>query len=447
MSREATKFRMEKTHHSLISDGVDEKEQLLEKHKPFWVFFVGNMGIPCWLMGVLVAGMGINFADAMFVILLGNCVGCLLPAAVSVLGPKTRLSSMESSRFALGVTGKRISALLQWVACVGWDCINNLMAAAALSLFFASMGTPLPLWIILGGMIGVQMLIGIYGHHLVQDTSKYTGIFLGIAFVAIGLIAMHKIPLTQISDKPSQLKDLVSAFILLVAFNVSGWTTWTADYTRYLPKATPSKNIFLIIFMSTVLSAVILMVFGYVTSPAVSEQTPDGVMQALRQLSGHFAPLVLILIGLSSTPVNAMNDTSASYSLISAGIKVSRPTAAIVGATIGYIVCLVASSAFMDFFENLLSLFTHWMAPWAAIVLVHWFTIGRKEQKTPSGISLGGWIFIITSTLSIILFSANSLYTGVLSSHFDGQDVGPYIGFTVAALVYYAALKARTANN
>jgi NCS1 family nucleobase:cation symporter-1 len=431
---------MEKTHHSLISDGVEEKEQLLEKHKPFWVFFVGNMGIPCWLMGVLVAGAGINFADAMFVILLGTFVGCVLPAAVSILGPKTRLSSMESSRLALGVMGKRISAFLQWVACIGWDCINNLMAASALSLFFVTLGVPLPLWIVLAAMIGLQMLIGIYGHHLVQDTSKYTGVLLGVAFLAIGLVAMHQVPLVAAADKPSQLKDLFSAFILLVAFNVSGWTTWTADYTRYLPKKTSSKSIFLILLLSMVSSAVILMFFGYVTSGAVTDQTPDGVMKALQQLSGHFAPLVLLLIGLSSTPVNAMNDTSASYSLISAGIKVARPTAAVFGAIVGYIVCLLASSTFMDFFENILSLFTHWMAPWAAVVLVHWFMVGKKEQKTPSGISIGGWIFIITSALSIGLLSANPLYNGVLSPYFGGLDIGPYIGFVFASLVYYAVL-------
>ena len=151
--------------------------------------------------------------------------------------------------------------------------------------------------------------------------------------------------------------------------------------------------------------------------------------------------MVLLLIGLSSTPVNAVNDTSASYSLISAGIKVSRPTAAIFGAVLGYIICLLASSTFIDFFENLLSFFAHWIAPWSAIVLVHWFIMGRKEQKTPSGISAGGWIFIITSAVSVLLFSANTLYTGLLSDAIGGIDIGPYISFIVAALVYYAVLK------
>ncbi len=149
-----------------------------------------------------------------------------------------------------------------------------------------------------------------------------------------------------------------------------------------------------------------------------------------------------MLIGLSSTPINAVNDTSASYSLISAGIKVSRPTAAIFGAVLGYAVCLFASSAFIDFFENFLSFFAHWIAPWAAVVLVHWFTIGKKEQKTPSGVSVGGWIFIFTSIVSVLLFSANSLYNGVLSSYVGGLDIGPYIGFIIAGGVYYIILRA-----
>ena len=437
----APKLRMEKTHHSLISDGVMEHEQTLNRGKPFWVFLVGNIGIPTWLMGVLVAGMGINFADAMFVLLFGNLVGAVLPAAVAILGPKSRLSSMESARFALGSFGKRIPAFLQWVACVGWDCINNLMAASALVLFCVSVGMPTPLWAILAILIGIQLFIGIYGHHVVQDTSKYTGILLGVAFLAIGLIAMHQAPLTPASNAPTQLKDLISAFVLIVAFNLAGWTTWTADYTRYLPKNTRSKTVFLIIFLPVVLSSVSLMFFGYITAASVTDQTPDGIMKALQGLSGHFAPLVLVLIGLSSTPVNAVNDTSASYSLISAGIKVSRPTAAIFGAVLGYAVCLLASSTFIDFFENFLSFFAHWIAPWAAIVLVHWFSIGRKEQKTPSGISLGGWVFIVTSALSVILFSANSLYNGVLSSYFSGLDIGPYIGFTAAGASYYGLLR------
>ena len=437
---------MERTHHSLITDGVLEQEQTLHVSKPFWVFFAGNIGLPTWLMGVLVAGMGINFAEAMFILILGNAIGAILPATIAILGPRSKLSSIELSRFALGTFGKRIPAALQWIACVSWDSVNNLLAASALVLFCSNLGLPAPLWLILAVMIGIQMLIGIYGHHAVQETSKYTGILLGVAFVAIGLIAMHQTSAVTSEAKPSQLKDLLSAFLLVVTFNQANWTAWTADYTRYLPKKTPFKHIFLVVFSPIFLSSVVLMFFGYVTSSAVAEQTPEGVMRALQGLSGHFAPLVLLLIGVSSTPVNAVNDNSASYSLISTGVKVSRPAAAIFGAALGYGLCLLASSTFIELFENLLSFFAHWIVPWVAIVLVHWFVVGRKGQKTPTGISLGGWLFIVTTALSVILFSANSLYRGPLSSYCGGLDIGPYFGFTFAAVVYYLVLSRSSVN-
>ncbi len=95
----------------------------------------------------------------------------------------------------------------------------------------------------------------------------------------------------------------------------------------------------------------------------------------------------------------------------------------------------------MDFFENFLSFFAHWVLPWCVIILVHWFIIGKKELKTQSGITLGGWVFLGVSILSVLLFSANSLYTGLLSAEIGGLDIGPYIGFVVAGSLYYLLLR------
>ena len=111
---------------------------------------------------------------------------------------------------------------------------------------------------------------------------------------------------------------------------------------------------------------------------------------------------------------------------MSAGLKFSRPVSAIFGSVLGYIICLMASSSFMDSFENFLFLFAHWMSPWAAVLLVHWFTVGKKELKTPPGVTSGFIIFIAVTAASIGLFSANSLFTGLLSPLIGGVDIGPY---------------------
>jgi NCS1 family nucleobase:cation symporter-1 len=135
-------------------------------------------------------------------------------------------------------------------------------------------------------------------------------------------------------------------------------------------------------------------------------------------------------------PCNAVNDNSAAYSLISAGFSLSRPIAAAIGAVLGYAVCLAASDSFIVFFENFLFLFAHGIAPWAAILLVHRAMVGPRPDVVPDGIAAGAVIFVATTALSIGLFSANTLITGLLSERIGGADIGPYLGFVAAGAAY-----------
>jgi NCS1 family nucleobase:cation symporter-1 len=226
-------------------------------------------------------------------------------------------------------------------------------------------------------------------------------------------------------------------------YNLAGWTTYTADYTRYLPKKTPSLKVFRDIFLAMAVSTAVLGFFGYMTAQAVTEQTPEGVMRTLEGLTGWFSPLVLLIIGFSAIPVNAINDNSASYCLISSGFKFSRPTSAVFGALLGYVVCLVVSHSFLDYFENFLFLFGHWVGPWAALIIVHWFMVGDQSQKTSWGITVGTLIFVSISALSIVLFSATTLYTAPIATMLDGVDIGPLVGTLVTAALYYVVLRLR----
>jgi NCS1 family nucleobase:cation symporter-1 len=433
---------IEKTHHSLITDGVYESEQTLAITKPFWVFLGGNTGIATWLIGVLVAGMGLDLADAMFVIVLGSLVGSTLPALTSIIGPKTGLSQIEASRFALGISGKKLPALLNWINAIGWDVINNVISATAFIVLLADYNIKIPMWGALAILVILQLVIGVYGHHLIQNTAKYTGSLLAVFFLIIGFIAISEIGFPIVVESASGSTQLVSAFILLVAYNL-GWTTCTADYTRYLPNDTSGKNVFLVTFMALFLSLVVLAFFGYMTASAVTKQSPEGVMMALQTLSGHFSPLVLLLVWFTAIPANALNDNSAAYTLISFGFKFSRPTSAIFGAIIGYIISLFASESFVEFFEDFLFLFAHWVTPWAAIVLVHWFLYGKHSRYTPKGLTTGFYIMLTISAISISLFSVNPVYTGVAAQLIDNLDIGPYIGFILVSLSYFILLRLR----
>jgi NCS1 family nucleobase:cation symporter-1 len=105
------------------------------------------------------------------------------------MGPQTRFSSLEGSRFSFGRAGVRIPALFNWVNCVGWDAVNNIPAAAALAAFGFMYGFGAPFWLALAVLSIVQMLIAVYGHHVVQLVAKYAGYALCVIFLFLGIHA------------------------------------------------------------------------------------------------------------------------------------------------------------------------------------------------------------------------------------------------------------------
>ncbi|WP_206365354.1 purine-cytosine permease family protein [Siculibacillus lacustris] len=423
---------MERTHPSLVTDGVAAHEQTLAVGNPFWVFFVLNTGIATWLIGVLVAVMGLDFTQAMGVILIGSAVGGALPAAMAVLGPRTRLPQLEVGRFALGATGKRLPALLNWIGAIGWDVVFNSLAAAALIALAAGSGLGLPSWLAFGILVALQLLVGLWGHHLIQATARWLGLLLGLAFAILGVVAVARTGVA-VTGVAAPIGAVFAALLLVVSYSIT-LAPYAADYTRYLPAATPGRRVFVPVFAGLFTASVAFCFFGWATASLVTEPSPVAVMDALKTLAGPFAPVVLFLVALNSVPCNAVNDNSAAYSLISAGVRISRPLTAVIGAVLGYVVCLLASDDFVAFFENFLFLFAHGIAPWAAVLLTHWLMVGDR-QGTPAGITVGCGIFVAVTIASIGLFSANSLYTGLLSERIGGADVGPYLGFAAAALL------------
>ncbi|WP_170153277.1 purine-cytosine permease family protein [Roseiarcus fermentans] len=436
---------IENTHPSLITDGVAAEDQQLAVNRPFWVFFVLNIGIAPWLSGVIVAGMGLNLFQAAVVIVIGSLIGAALPATTALLGPQSGLPQIEVGRFAFGRVGNRLPAALNWIGAIGWDVIFNSLSAAAVVSLLGRYGAAAPLWLVFAGLVALQLFVGIWGHHLVQSAARATGVVLGVVFLAIGVLAVSKNGLPAVNGPAAGSPAVYAALLLVVSFSLT-LAPYASDYTRYLPRATPSRQVFASVFGGLFIASALFFGFGYATAALIADPTPIGVMSALAGLAGPLAPLVLIAVALSSAPCNAVNDNSAAYCLISAGVRISRPAATIVGAALGFVACLLATDSFVAFFENFLFLFAHGIAPWAAILVVHWWMAGARREETPEGIGLGAVVFVVVTAASVALFSANSIYTGIASKLVGGADVGPYFGFVAAAIAYAIGLEATRAR-
>jgi NCS1 family nucleobase:cation symporter-1 len=429
-------FQMEDHRPALITDGVHESDQSMPSDRSFWAFFTANLVLSTWVVGVLVIGLGMNFWWGLFVVLAGNAVGSLGPALLGVMGPKTRLTQMESSRASFGKIGTRIPSFINWLNCIGWDAVSNVPSAAAFAGFFALIGMHVPFWLCLSVLASVQVLIVFYGHHMVQSVQRSLGYALLITFAITGIIVVKHMGIVIDTGKSITL----SAFMITIGIVISNVAAWAApyasDYTRYLPKIISSKAVFWRVFMGLFLSTVTLEFLGLLTASAVAEQTPQGLIGAITTNTGAFAPLALLVITVSCIPPNAMGDNTGAYSLISAGVPIPRHFSAVVSKVIAFALALWGAAQFMDLLVKFLLLILYWVFPWMAIVLVDWAMSDKLSFKFYEGWSIGA-----TMWCTIALFPAAELYTGPIAKMLGGVDIGYYVGFLMASVSYWAAIK------
>ncbi|MDP9127326.1 MAG: cytosine permease [Pseudomonadota bacterium] len=446
---------VEDVHAELIQDGVPILAQQMTTEKVFWAFCTPNLNLTSWLFGII-AAQGLSMGYAIFAIVLGNLFGATLAGLCGVLGPQTRFSSLEGSKFSFGRAGVKLPAFLNWVNSIGWDAVNNIPAAAALVAlvtFYAGAGTPI--WVMLAALSVVQMAIAIYGHHLVQIIAKYMGFLLSAIFLFLGVWACFHIKAAAPTEAGFSLKAFVLAFSV-AAMGSAGYTPYAADYTRYLPADTPKYSIFLRVFSGLFLSYIIMETFGIVVASAIQEQTPDSLMAGLQSVCGGFAPLVLLAAGVGVIPANAMNDNSAAYCLVSSGIRVPRPLSAALAAAAGFGIAVYGAGHLGTIIQDTLLLLFYWIAPWTAIVLVHAAVsrprdFGSADEPPTTlrkGWLSGGWtsgatIFCVVTVATIGLFASNDLYTGPIAARLGGVDIGYYVGFCAAGILYWLAQRRR----
>ncbi len=430
-------IRIEDTGTAIVDGAVPHDQQTMALENVFWSHFSRNLGPAGWLIGVITASLGVGFWWGLAAILAGNLIGSVPVALCGLMGPRTGLTQMENSRFALGQAGVRLPSFINWVCCVSWDAVNNVPSTIALMALVAIYGLTLPFWLALATLAILQMIGSVYGHDLVQLVEKYLGYVLLVVFGVVGSLAVAHGGSTSGPTQPITLATLVLALSLVASFNLA-WATFSADYTRYLPRSTAPWKIFALSFAAMVLSGTLIELCGLLTANAIPDTTPAGLIKSIMTLTGGFAPLALFAVAISSVAVNAQNDNTASYSLISAGVKLPRWASAVVTGLLGFALAVAGSGQFATLYSNYLLVLVYWVSPWLGVVLADWY-LQRKGGSTldyARGWTLGATIFVTVTVLTIALFSSTSVYVGPIAKLLGGTDIGYFVGFFAAAGAY-----------
>ena len=423
----------------------------------FTVWFTPNLVPAGFAIGTLAAAdfLKVGFLTGLAAIIVGNVVGSLLVAMLAQMGPATGMAQMPLARLPFGKS-IALPGLLNWLSCIGWDGINSIFGATAITVLIP--GIPFPVALL--AIVLAQGLLGVVGYEGIHMFERYGAIVLGIMFAVLTVVIAGKASTGLARVDGMTGLDQLGAFILFSSITASfvlAWALYASDYTRYLPADTSRSKVFWWTLLGLTLSAGWIELLGLLVADQAKGTAVDTINGLLG--GGLLGAVAMIAIVLGTIAVNAMNDYTGSLSLQAAGFKVKRVYAAVVVAVLGFAFTLYLNSG--DFslkFENYLLFISYWIAPWAAVVLVDWALRGRRADTSrliafgslPSGglalvALLVGFVVSLpfqTSAFGGDIATATGLpINSIAANYLHFADLAYLVGFVVAGVIYWAAAR------
>lgn len=431
---------------------IPESARYGSVNRVFTVWFTPNLVPAAFFIGLLASAdfLQVGFVTGLIAIIVGNLLGSGLVGVLAAMGPATGMAQMPLSRLAYGKS-IIVPGLLNWISCIGWDGINSVFGAAALSILTGLDFLPSLIIIVLA-----QAALGIIGHEGIHTFEKWMAIVLGVMFVivTIAIIGQASSGIAR-TDGFTDL-DQVGAFVLyasIAASFVVAWGLYASDYTRYLAPETDRSRVFWWTVLGLTLSAGWLEVLGLLVA---DQQASTGAVDTINGLlSGSFlAPLAMLAIAIGTVAVNAMNDYTGSLSLQAAGVRVPRVVAAIVVAILGFFFTLYLNSGdLVGKFEGYLLFIIYWVTPYIGVVLADWWLRGRRADVSrladyaslPSGFwgllaLVVGFVVSLpfgTSPFGQEIADATGLPINALAPTLHYADIAYVVGFIVSFAFYW----------
>jgi NCS1 family nucleobase:cation symporter-1 len=424
----------------------------------FTVWFTPNLVPAAFFIGLLAAApfLQVGLVTGILAIVVGNVIGAAVVGALSTMGPATGMAQMPLARLAFGKSIV-LPGILNWISCIGWDGINNVFGAAAITLL-TGLAFPISLAII----VVAQGLLGVIGYEAIHTFEKYMAIVLGVMFAVLTVaILTGGQASTGRADGMTGL-DQVGAFVLYAAIAASfvlAWGLYASDYSRYLPVDAPRSRIFWYTVLGLTLSAGWIEILGLLVADKSSGPGVGTINTILG--GGLLGALAMIAIAIGTVAVNAMNDYTGSLSLLAAGFKVRRIYSAIAVAVLGFFFALYLNAGDLALkFEGYLLFILYWVTPWAGVILTDWWLRGSPRRldvrwltdfgRLPSGAlalvaMVVGFVASLpfqTSSFGQEIADRTGLPINAWAPALHFADVAFVVGFVVSALIYWLGARA-----
>ncbi|OLZ10031.1 allantoin permease [Sulfobacillus thermosulfidooxidans] len=434
----------------------------------FFVWFAAVLTFTGVIIGQLFTALGLNVWESLVAAVLCSVSFAILGWA-SATGPKSGTVTLTTSRAAFGIKGNVVPAFFSWLSAVGWEAVTMVLTVYALLSLSQIMGGPgsgtVPTIIALIVAIALTYIVPLFGHATVVLMQRILAYALAVSGV---LLLIGVIPHVNWGFAPS-VKSMAAdgpfpTFVLALSIGlistVWGWTNFAADYSRYLPKDTPSKQIVWFTFLGGGIASFIVMSLGillgtFINAKAYAQNPVFAITHAVPAWA--VVPFLVVVI-LGDVTANYLNSYSSGMSFLSMGIRMKRYLAVIVDAAICTLIALYAlfvSPGFVNFFENFLSLNILVIGPWTAIYLVYyWMYKGqyhsadlvdsspRSAYWYSGGVNWRALIALFVGAFATFWTVNSALWVSPLSTHwFGGADLSAYFGPVFTGLLFFILMR------
>jgi NCS1 family nucleobase:cation symporter-1 len=361
-------------------DVINDAERRGRPRQLFWPWFGANVSVLGLSYGSFTLGFGISFWQALVAGVVGILFSFLLCGFIAIAGKRGSAPTMLLSRAAFGIRGNRLPSAISWLLTVGWETVLTALATLATSTVFERLGwgggttTKVVALIVVAAL---TVAAGVLGFDAIMKLQTWITWVTGVLTVVYVILVAGDVHWDAVSALPSgSAQQWVGALVFLMTGFGLGWVNAAADYSRYLPRSSSSRGVVGWTTFGASVAPLVLLVFGLLlagSSPDLNKAVaadPIGALTTLLPLWFLVPFAIVAVLGLVGGAV--LDIYSSGLALLSAGLRVPRPVAALVDGVImilGTVYIVFFGGEFLGQFQGFLVTLGVPVAAWCGVML------------------------------------------------------------------------------
>ncbi|WP_439384559.1 purine-cytosine permease family protein [Amycolatopsis lexingtonensis] len=374
-------------------DVIDDAERRGRPRQLFWPWFGANVSVLGLSYGSFTLGFGISFWQALVAGVVGILFSFLLCGFIAIAGKRGSAPTMLLSRAAFGVRGNRLPSAISWLLTVGWETVLTALATLATATVFDRLG-----WgggtvtkvVALVVVAALTVAAGVLGFDAIMKLQTWITWITGLLTVVYVVLVAGDVHWDAVSALPSgSAQQWVGALVFLMTGFGLGWVNAAADYSRYLPRSSSGRGVVGWTTFGASVAPLVLLVFGLLlagSSPDLNKAIaadPIGALTTLLPLWFLVPFAIVAVLGLVGGAV--LDIYSSGLALLSAGLRVPRPVAALVDGVLmvlGTVYIVFFGGEFLGQFQGFLVTLGVPVAAWCGVMLAD-VLLRRRDYAEP----------------------------------------------------------------